>query len=134
MTSDPPPEGHSGSLLDHARELIGTALEYLHARLKLAGMEAKEALVHFAVIIALAVGAVALMVFGYLFVWVGAAVLIARLLAVSPGWVILGLGVIHIAVALGCLLIAFVRLKAGVFTATFAELQKDQEWLTRAKK
>lgn len=134
MTSESSAEGQSGSLLEHARELLAAALEYLHARLTLAGMEAKEALVHFAVIIALAVGAVALIVFGYLFVCVGAAVLIALLLAVSPGWVILALGGIHIAVALCCLLIAFVRLKAAVFTATFAELQKDQEWLTRAKK
>jgi uncharacterized membrane protein YqjE len=126
-----PASSPSGSLLDHLRELLAAGLEYFQARLTLAGIEAKEALLHFAIIIGLFVAALGVIIFGYLFLCIGLTVLLARLLGISPGWVILGLGVVHFAVAAGAGVIAATRLKIGVFTATLAELRKDQEWLNR---
>jgi uncharacterized membrane protein YqjE len=131
MMGDPPADGHSGSLLDHLRELFAAGLEYLQARLALAGIEAKEALLHFAIIIGLFVVALAVIVFGYLFLCIALTVLLAQWLNISPGWVILILAAIHFAVALGSILFAIERLKTSVFSATLAELKKDQEWLNR---
>jgi uncharacterized membrane protein YqjE len=129
-----PASGPPGGLLDHLRELFAAGLEYLQARLALAGIEAKEALIHFGVIIGLFVMAVAVLIFGYLFLCIAATVLIALLLGVSPGWVILALALGHIAVAAGCILLAVVRLKASVFQGTLSELKKDQLWLNRTSK
>ena len=134
MTVDTPAGGHSGGLLDHFRELLAAGLEYLQARLALAGIEAKEALLHFGVIIGLCVAALAVTLFGYLFLCIALTVLIARLLNVSPGWVILVLALIHFGLALGSILFAIARLKTSVFSATLAELRKDQQWLSQAPK
>jgi uncharacterized membrane protein YqjE len=123
--------GPLGGLLEHLQELLAAGLAYLQARLSLAGIEAKEALLHFGLIIGLLAGAVALLVFGYLFLCIAATVLIALALGISPGWVILGLAVIHFAVAAGAVLTAVMRLKMEVFSATLAELRKDQQWLNR---
>lgn len=132
-SSPNPAEGQPGGLLDHARELFASALEYLQARLALAGIEAKEALIHFVIIVALLAAAAAVGVFGYLFLCIAATVLIAQLLHVSPGWVILALAIIHFLVAICSVLIAVMRLKTSVFTETMGELRKDQEWLNRPK-
>jgi uncharacterized membrane protein YqjE len=134
MAVDPPAGTHSGGLLDHLRELIAGGVEYLQARLALAGIEAKEAFLHFALIAGLFVLALAVIVFGYLFLWIAITVLIAQLFGVSPGWVILVAALIHFAVAVGAVLFAVARLKIAVFTATVAELRKDQQWLNQVSK
>ena len=134
MTVDTPAGGHSGSLLEHLREFFAAGLEYLHARLALAGIEAKEAFLHFGIIIALLAAAVAVAVFGYLFLCIAATLLIAVALNISPGWVILALAVLHFALAAGAILFAIARIKTAVFAATLSELKKDQQWLNHAAK
>jgi uncharacterized membrane protein YqjE len=130
MTGDSP----AGGLLDHLRELFAAGLEYLQARLALAGIEAKEALLHFAIILGLLVLALAVIIFGYLFLCVALTLLLAQLLGISPGWVILVLALLHFAVAAGSVLFAVSRLRTAVFTATLAELRKDQQWLSQPSK
>jgi uncharacterized membrane protein YqjE len=134
MTVDTPAGAHSGGLLDHLRELLAAGLEYLQARLALVGIEAKEALLHFALIIGLLVAAVTVILFGYLFLCIALTLIIAQLLGISPGWVILALALIHFVVAAGSVFFAVVRLKTAVFAATLAELKKDQQWLSQASK
>jgi uncharacterized membrane protein YqjE len=141
MTVDQPPAGTSdpgasppGSLLDHLRELLSAALQYLQARLSLAGIEAKEALLHFGLIIALFVIAGAVSLLGYLFLCIALTILIAHLLGVSPGWVILALGLLHFIIAAAAILFAVYRLKTAVFAQTLAEFQKDQQWLNQSSK
>ena len=124
-------QGHGGGLLDHLRELSAAGAAYLQARLALVGIEAKEALLHFAIIIGLLALAISVIIFGYLFLCIALTVLIAQAFGVSPGWVILALAVIHFAVAALAALIAAARLKTAVFSATMAELKKDQQWLNR---
>jgi len=131
MTGDTPAGSHSGGLLDHLSEFIAAAMEYFQARLALVGIEAKEALLHFAVIIGALVLAVGVILFGYLFLCIAATVLIAQLLGISPGWPILVLAVIHFLFAAGFAFYAVSRLKTAVFTATLAELKKDQQWLSQ---
>jgi uncharacterized membrane protein YqjE len=134
MAVDPPAGTHSGGLLDHLREFVAGGVEYLQARLALAGIEAKEACLHFALIAGLLVLALAVLVFGYLFLWIAVTVLIAQLLGISPGWVILAAALIHFGVAVGAVLLAVARFKIAVFTATLAELRKDRQWLNQASK
>jgi len=129
-----PADAHPGGLVDHLRELCAATAAYLRARLSLAGIEAKEAAVHFGIILGIFVLAVAVIVFGYLFLCIGVTVLIARVLDVSVGWVILGLAVIHFLVALGAIIFAVTRLKTSVFKSTLTELKKDQQWLSQTSK
>jgi len=132
MTSDSPAAaGPAGNFLDHVRELIAAGLEYIQARATLAGIEAKEALIHFCIIIGLCAGALGLLVFGYLFLCIALTVLIAEWLGISPGWVILALAVLHFAIAAGSVIYAVVRIKTPVFSATLEEMKRDREWLGR---
>ncbi|HEX4085680.1 MAG TPA: phage holin family protein [Chthoniobacteraceae bacterium] len=124
-------QGQYGGLLEHVREMCAGGASYLRVRLTLAGIEAKEALLHFGIIIGLLALAISVIVFGYLFLCIALTVLIAQALGVSPGWVILALAVIHFAVAALAAIIAVMRLKTAVFTATLDELKKDQQWLNR---
>jgi uncharacterized membrane protein YqjE len=135
MTGDSPAGGPpSGNVLDHLRELFGAGLEYFQARATLAGIEAKEALLHFAIIIGLFVLALAVIVFGYLFLWMSVAVLLAKWLGIYIGWSILLVAVVHFAVAAGAAFFAVMRLKRAVFAATLGELKKDRLWLNRESK
>ncbi len=134
MTVDTPAGAHSGGLLDHLRELLAAGLEYLQARLALVGIEAKEALLHFALIIGLFVAAFTVILFGYLFLCIALTLIVAQILGISPGWVILALALLHFVVAVGSVFFAVVRLKTAVFAATLAELKKDQQWLSHASK
>lgn len=126
---EPPASDRSGRLPDHLREFFAAALEYLQARAALAGVEAKEALIHFAIIAGLMAIAIGVILFGYLFLCIALTVLLAELLKVSPGWIILILALLHFVVAAAAAFMAVNRLKTGVFTTTFSELKKDQEWL-----
>ena len=121
-------------MLDHSRELLAAGLEYLQARLALAGIEAKEALLHFAIILGLFLLALTGLLFGYLFFCIAVTLLLAHLLDVPPGLVILVMAFLHFIVAAGCFLFALSRLKTAVFSATLAELGKDQEWLSQTSK
>jgi uncharacterized membrane protein YqjE len=141
MTGEQPPSGQAGplsgappGLLENLGELCGAGLAYLQARLSLAGLEAKEALLHLAVVIGLIVVALAVIIYGYLFLCIAVTLLIAHLLHVSPAWVILALAVLHFAVAAGSILFAVARLKSPMFSTTLAELKKDQQWLSQKSK
>jgi uncharacterized membrane protein YqjE len=134
MTPDPEGSGHAGGLLEHARALLAAALEYLEARLTLAGIEAKEALLHFGIIIGLLVLGLVAIIFGYLFFFVALTLLLAQVFGIAPGWVILGLCLLHFAVAAGAVIFAATRLRMAVFSATLAELRKDRQWLNQTSK
>lgn len=123
-----------GGLLEHLGELCAALAAYVQARLALAGIEAKEAGIHFGIIIALFAGAMSLLVFGYLFLCIALTLIIAQLLGISPGWVVLALALLHFAVAAGSIFIAVMRLRTSVFAATLAELKKDQTWLSQTSK
>jgi uncharacterized membrane protein YqjE len=134
MTGEHPADGKSGGLLEHVRELCAAGLEYIQARLALAGIEAKEAAIHFGIILGLCIGALAVIVFGYLFLCIAITVLLAQALHISPGWVILALAVFHFLMAATALFTAYTRIKLSVFSATLAELKKDQQWLSHTTK
>jgi uncharacterized membrane protein YqjE len=123
-------------LFGHLSALLAANLGYLKARLELAGLEGKEAAIHLAVILGLAIGALVLVVFGYFFLVISLAFLIARAFGDGSAWpwVLGAAALVHLLIAGVLLLIARLRLGTPLFPLTLEELQKDQEWLkTNAK-
>lgn len=119
-------------LLAELAALLGAKLAYLRARFELAGIEGKEALTNYAIILALAIGALVVIVFGYFFVVIALVFLIAW--ACGGGnawiWVMIGSGLVHFIIAVGLALAMKTRLDRRMFEATLDELRKDQQWLT----
>lgn len=117
--------------LSHAAALLSAKLAYLRARLQLAGLEGKEAVIHYAVILGMVAAAAVLAVFGYLFFVIAAVFLVAWLCGGGNAWiwVTFAAAFIHAALAFVLLLIAKSRLAQPVFEATLAEFKNDQEWL-----
>lgn len=119
-------------ILGELAALLGAKLAYLRARFELASIEGKDALANLAIILALAIGALVVIVFGYFFVVIALVFLIAW--AYGGGnawiWVMIGAGVLHFLIAAGLALVAKVRLDRRMFEATLDEFRKDQEWLT----
>ena len=120
----------------HLAGLIAAKLAYLRARLELAGIEAREATVHYAIILGLAIGALVVLVFGYLFLVIALVFLVAALLGSAHAWiwVLLGAALLHLLGAAILGWIAKVKLSAPMFTASLNELKKDQEWLKTTAK
>ena len=134
-TTDDTPQAEATGLLGHLYALLAAKLAYLRARLELAGLESKEAAVHVAIILGLAIAALIFVIFGYLF----GVLAIVFLVALAFGgnawiWVLLAAAFGHLALAVACLVIARVKLGAPLFPLTLEELKKDREWLkTNAK-
>ena len=123
-----------GGLLRHLRMLAASGVGYWRTRLKLAGIESKEALRNWLLILVLAVGALALLIFGYLFLTIGLIVIISGWLHIHWEWTTAGFGIFHFIIALICGLILRARFRKPMFEASLAEFRKDQEWLTSTPK
>ena len=118
-------------LFSHAAALFSAKLVYLRARLELAGLEGREAAAHVAVLVALAMGALVVAIFGYLFFVIAAVFLIAWALGGGNAWiwVTLGAAFMHFIAAAALAIVAKVKLSRPLFAATLDEFKKDQEWL-----
>lgn len=123
-------------MFEHLSALIAAKLGYLRARLKLAGIEGKEAAVHGAIVIGLALGALVALIFGYFLFVIAVVFLVA--LAFGGGnawiWVLIAAAVLHFLGAFLLLIIARSRLGTPLFPLTLDELKKDQEWLRTTTK
>jgi uncharacterized membrane protein YqjE len=117
--------------LRHLAGLISGNLSYLRARLALAGLEGKEAGIHYAIILGLAVGALVITVFGYFFLIFAIVSLIAWLSGggIAWFWTTFGAGLVHVGGAVALLIIARKKLSQPMFAATMDEFRKDQECL-----
>jgi uncharacterized membrane protein YqjE len=115
----------------HTLEVFSASFDYLKARLQLAGIEAKEASLHYVIMLALLVGALVVVTFGYFFFCLALVFLISW--AFGDGhawiWVTFGMALLHFGGAAACLFIAKGKFAAPVFTATMREFRKDHEWL-----
>jgi uncharacterized membrane protein YqjE len=128
-----PPEERTAAdvgLTDHLLSLLASATGYFSARLELLGIEGKEAVVAYGKVFAFVAGAIALLLFGYVFLWIGLIAVIAHFAAIHWGWITLAVALLHFIGTAGCLLGAKAKWGKPVFTATLNELRKDQEWLS----
>jgi len=124
-------EGEAG-FFSHATSYVSAAVAYLKARLQLAGLESKDAAIHFAIIIGLLIAALGVLFFGYIFLCFTIIFLIAAFAGGSMWalmWAALGVALLHIGAAVAAVLIAKNRFSQPVFETTMQEFRKDQEWL-----
>lgn len=121
----------AAGIFGHLTALLAAKLAYVRARLELAGLEGKEAAVHYGVIVGLAVGGLVALVFGYLFAVIALVFLTAHFIGGETAWiwVLLGAAALHLLSAAALLLIAKSRLGTPMFAASLDELKHDQEWL-----
>lgn len=115
----------------HLTALLGAKLTYMRARMLLAGLEGREAAVHYAITLALAIGALVVAIFGYLFFVIAIVFLIAW--ACGGGdvwiWVTLGAALVHFMGAALLVFLAKRKLSRPMFAVTLDEFKKDQLWL-----
>ena len=123
--------GEDAGFFRHALALISAFLTYTKARLQLAGLEGKEAALHYAVLLGLGVGALVVVVFGYFFLCLALIFLIAAAFGGGNAWiwVTFAMALLHFGGAAACLWIAKARFGERMFSATMDEFKKDQEWL-----
>jgi uncharacterized membrane protein YqjE len=123
-------------LWGHLAGLLGAKLAYLRARAELAGIEGREAAIHYGLALGLAVGAVVLLVFGYFFLVLAAVFAVAWICGGGNVWiwVLLGAAVLHLVAAGGLILAVRMKIARPIFTATLDEFRKDQAWLTTPAK
>lgn len=126
----------AAGIFGHLTALVSAKLAYLRARLELAGLEGREAAVHYGVIFGLAIGGLIAVTFGYFFFVIAVVFLVAHLIGGATAWiwVTLGAAAVHFLGAAVLLIIAKSRLGTPMFSASLHELKHDQEWLkTNAK-
>ena len=121
----------AAGIFAHLSALLAAKLAYVRARLELAGLEGREAAVHYGVILGLAVGGLIAVIFGYCFFIIALVFLIAHFIGGENAWiwVMLGAAVLHFLGAAALLLMAKARLGTPMFSVSLDELKHDQEWL-----
>ena len=118
-------------LPESIRLWLSAAAGYVHSRLELFGLEAKGAVVGYLQIAILVICSLVFLVFGYVFLVLAAAFLVAFLFHWHWGWITLGFGVGHLVLTGACLWLAKNRFGVAGFPSTIAEFKKDKEWLSQ---
>ncbi len=116
------------------RNWIASFLRYLELRLRLLGVESKEAGIHLLVLALLFVGAVVFFAGFLVMLLVFLLYLITILFHWGWGWSALTCGVISLLAAVAAGLVLRNRIVKPLFPTTFAEFKKDREWLTHKTK
>jgi uncharacterized membrane protein len=80
-------------------------------------------------VVAFAVAALIAVVFGYIFILASLIAGIANRTGVSWTWIALAAGLLHIGLALVCVVLAKAKLTGRLYPETRAELKRDQQWL-----
>ena len=127
------PAGHGG-LIDNAVGFVSAVFAYIETRAALLGVESKAMLLQLVAVLAFGVGALVAILLGYIFVLASLIVGIAHGTGVSWTWVALCAGLLHIMLAIVCLLLAKSKLRGRLYPETRAELKRDQQWLKSLSK
>jgi uncharacterized membrane protein YqjE len=131
MSSVAPPgvETERDSTGDSIRGWVASFLRYAELRLRLLGLESKDAGIHLLILLVLLAGTVALFAGFLLMFAVFLLYLIVTLLHWEWGWGALLCSVILLIGSIAAAVIFRFRVVRPVFSVTLAELQKDREWL-----
>jgi len=122
------PAGHAG-LIDNAIGLISALFAYVETRAALLAVESKAMLLQLVAVVAFALAALIAIVFGYIFILASLIAGIAHGTGVSWTWIALGAGLLHVVLAVVCVLLAKAKLTGRLYPETRAELKRDQQWL-----
>src|SRR6266404_6517785 len=127
------PAGHSG-LIDNAIGFVSAIFAYVETRAALLAVESKAMLLQLVAVLAFGLGAVVAVLLGYIFVLASLIVGIAHSTGVSWPWVAFCAGLLHIMLAMICLLLAKSKLRGRLYPETRSELKRDQQWLKSLSK
>src|SRR5207253_4223032 len=127
------PAGHGG-LIDNAVGFVSAIFAYIETRAALLGVESKAMLLQLVAVLAFGLGALVAVIFGYIFILASLIVGIAHSTGVSWTWLALCAGLLHIILAIVCVLLAKSKLRGRLYPETRAELKRDQQWLKSLSK
>src|ERR1700745_3499338 len=116
-------------LIEKTIRVIKAVFAYVETRAALLAVESKTMLLQLAAVIAFALGALIAVIFGYIFILASLIAGIAHGSGVSWTWIALGAGLLHIGLALMCVLLAKAKLTGRLYPETRSELKRDQQWL-----
>jgi uncharacterized membrane protein YqjE len=122
------------STSETVRNWIASFLRYLELRLRLLGLESKEAGLHLLVLALLFVGAVVFFAGFLVMLLVFLLYLITILFHWGWGWSALTCGVVSLLAAVAAGFVLRNWIVKPLFPTTFAEFKKDREWLTHKTK
>jgi uncharacterized membrane protein YqjE len=122
------------STSDSIRNWLASFLNYLELRLRLLGLESKEAGFHLLVLTLLFVGTVVFFAGFLVMLLVFLLYLITLLFHWGWGWSALACGGVSLLVAIAAGVILRFRVVRPLFPTTLAELKRDREWLTHKAK
>jgi uncharacterized membrane protein YqjE len=131
MSSVAPPgaEAEKASTGDSIRDWVASFLRYAELRLRLLGLESKDAGMHLLILGILFASTIALFVGFLLMFAVFLLYLIITLLHWEWGWgALLCSGILLLGSIVAAIILRF-RIVRPLFSLTIAELQKDREWL-----
>lgn len=122
------------STSDSVRKWLASFLNYLELRLRLLGLESKEAGLHLLVLALLLVGAVVFFAGFLVMLLVFLLYLITLLFHWGWGWSALVCGGVSLLAAIAAGVVLRYRIVRPLFPTTLAELKRDREWLTHKAK
>ena len=121
-------------MIDNAVGFVSAIFAYVETRAALLAAETKTVLLQLVAVLAFGLGAMVAVLLGYIFVLASVIVGIAHGTGVSWTWVALCAGLLHIMMAMICLLLAKAKLRGRLYPETRAELKRDQQWLKSLSK
>jgi uncharacterized membrane protein YqjE len=136
MDSDAPlgAQTSNQSASDSVRSWLASFLSYLELRLHLIGLESKEAGIHLLVLALLFAGTVVFFAGFLIMLTVFLLYLLMLIFHWEWGWSALACGGLLLLSSIAAALILRFRIVKPLFPTTFAEFEKDREWLTRKTK
>jgi uncharacterized membrane protein YqjE len=136
MDSDAPlgAQTSNQSASDSVRSWLASFLSYLELRLRLIGLESKEAGIHLLVLALLFAGTVVFFAGFLIMLTVFLLYLLMLIFHWEWGWSALACGGLLLLSSIAAALILRFRIVKPLFPTTFVEFEKDREWLTRKTK
>ena len=136
MDSDAPlgAQTSNQSASDSVRSWLASFLSYLELRLRLIGLESKEAGIHLLVLALLFAGTVVFFAGFLIMLTVFLLYLVMLIFHWEWGWSALACGGLLLLSSIAAALILRFRIVKPLFPTTFAEFESDREWLTHKTK
>ena len=122
------------STSDSARNWATSFIGYLELRLRLLGLESKDAGFHLLVLALLFAGTVVFFSGFLVMLLVFLLYLLMLIFHWGWGWSALACGVFYLIIAIAAAVVLRFRIVKPLFPTTFAEFKRDREWLTHKTK
>lgn len=129
--SDQSRDAGRAGFFGHAVELLASSWSYLRARFELASIEGREAGVQWLKALALLLGGIVVLVFGYFFLCFAIIFAIATAFGGGAAWIVVTFVAALVHFGIGAVLFVKVRdlTQEPIFPITIDEFRKDQAWL-----